>query len=58
MSEKIRCLIADDEPIARQIIQEYLKDLPYLELVASCKNAMEVMEILRTQEVDLIFLDL
>ena len=56
--EKIRCLIADDEPIARQIIENYIKDIPYLELVNTCKNAFEVMEVLQKEQIDLLFLDI
>lgn len=54
----IRCLIADDEPIARQIVANYIEQLPQLTLVGSCKDAFEVMEALRQQEVDLLFLDI
>ena len=56
--EKIKCLIADDEPIARQIIENYSKDIPYLEVVATCKNAFEVMEVLQKEQIDLLFLDI
>ena len=52
------CLIADDEPIARQIVASYIEQIPHLELVGSCKDAFEVMEELRKQEVDLLFLDI
>jgi len=53
-----KCLIADDEPIARQILENYCKDIPYLELVSSCKNAFEVMEELQKHEIDILFLDI
>ncbi len=56
--ENIKCLIADDEPIARQIIENYIKDIPYLELVTTCKNAFEVMEVLQKEQIDLLFLDI
>ena len=56
--ERIRCIIADDEPIARQLIQGYLKDLPHVEIVAVCKDAFEVVEVLRNEEVDLLILDI
>ncbi|TCI94195.1 LytR/AlgR family response regulator transcription factor [Tenacibaculum sp. M341] len=54
----LRCLVADDEPIARQIIEKYIQDIPYLELVFSCKNAFEVMEVLERESIDLLFLDI
>lgn len=56
--KRLKCVIADDEPIARQILENYLKDIANLELVASCKNAFEVMEILRKQPIDVLFLDI
>ncbi len=54
----LQCIIADDEPIARQILESYIKEIPNLELLASCKNAFEVMDILQTKQVDLLFLDI
>lgn len=54
----LQCVIADDEPIARQIIETYMESIPNLELVASCKNAFEVMEILQQKKVDILFLDI
>lgn len=53
-----RCLIADDEPIARQIIETYCSHLPYLQVLASCGNALEAKQILQQQEVDILFLDI
>ncbi|MFT3674329.1 MAG: LytTR family DNA-binding domain-containing protein [Chitinophagaceae bacterium] len=53
-----RCLIADDEPIARQIIETYCSHLPYLEVLASCDNALEAKQVLQQQEVDILFLDI
>lgn len=55
---KLQCIIADDEPIARQILENYVSDTPHLELVASCKNAFEVLEVLQEKAVDLLFLDI
>lgn len=54
----LQCLIADDEPIARQILEGYINDLPNLTLVASCKDAFEVMEVLQKDSVDVLFLDI
>lgn len=56
--KKLRCILADDEPIARQLLENYIVDLPNLELVASCKNAFEVLEVLETEKIDLLFLDI
>lgn len=54
----LQCIIADDEPIARQILENYIQEVPNLELVGSYKNAFEVMEVLQEKQVDLLFLDI
>jgi DNA-binding LytR/AlgR family response regulator len=54
----LRCIVADDEPIARQILERYLQGVPGLTLIASCKDAFEVLEVLDKEEVDLLFLDI
>ncbi|WP_379953165.1 LytR/AlgR family response regulator transcription factor [Dokdonia sp. R78006] len=54
----LKCILADDEPIARQILENYIQELPQLELVASCKNAFEVMETLQKETIDVLFLDI
>lgn len=56
--KNLNCIIADDEPIARKILENYCADIPYLKIVASCKNAFEVLEILQNNKVDLLFLDI
>jgi DNA-binding LytR/AlgR family response regulator len=53
----ITCLIVDDEPIARQIIQTYCNHLSILQVLGSCENALEAKTILQSQQVDIIFLD-
>ena len=55
---KMRCILADDEPIARQILERYIGEIDSLELVRSCSNAMEVIDTLRTTSVDLLLLDI
>ena len=58
MNEKIQCIVVDDEPIAREIIQSYLEKVQNIEMIASCKNVVEALQILNSQSVDLIFLDI
>ncbi len=53
-----KCLIADDEPVARDIIKTYCGHLPYLEVVASCGNALEAKMVLQQQPIDIFFLDI
>ncbi|WP_196895866.1 LytR/AlgR family response regulator transcription factor [Aureivirga marina] len=54
----ISCLIVDDEEIARLIIKEYANRLPFLQVLGECKNAIEAMEMLQENSVDLLFLDI
>ena len=54
----LKCLIIDDEPIAQKIIKGYLEDTPGLELFGICDNAIEALEVLENNKVDLIFLDI
>jgi DNA-binding LytR/AlgR family response regulator len=56
--EKIKFLVVDDEPIAREIVQTYCAHLPYLQVVAACANAIEAKVILKQQPIDIIFLDI
>jgi len=54
----IHCLIADDEVIAHQILEQYILQTEGLTLVAKCRNAMEAFAKLQQHKVDLIFLDI
>jgi DNA-binding LytR/AlgR family response regulator len=53
-----KCLIADDEPLAREIISRYIAQIPSLKLVGECSNAIQVIEAVKQNEIDLIFLDI
>jgi two-component system, LytTR family, response regulator len=52
------CLIVEDEPLARNLITEYVKKIPYLTLVKACGDPMEALEVLRSTSVDILFLDI
>lgn len=54
----LNCIIVDDEPIARDILKNYIEQVPYLTFVASCEDAFEAMEVLKTKDIDLIILDI
>ncbi|WP_379964684.1 LytR/AlgR family response regulator transcription factor [Epilithonimonas sp. UC225_85] len=57
--KKITCLIADDEPMALNLIESYVLKTPFLELKAKCNNAIEAMQVLEeNKEIDLFFLDI
>ncbi len=58
MSMKLKCLIVDDEPIARQIVEKYCSYLSDVSVVGSCGDALMAKEIVSAQEVDVIFLDI
>lgn len=54
----MKCLIVDDEPLAQQVMEEFVARVPFLEVVAVCSSATEAAEVLRNHTVDLIFLDI
>ncbi len=54
----ITCLIVDDEPLARNLLKEYVSKVPYLDLKGTCSNALEAIDFLRQQSVDMMFLDI
>jgi len=56
--KKIKCVIVDDEPTAREILTIHLNKLNNISLVAGCDNAIEALDVINRQEVDLMFLDI
>jgi two-component system, LytTR family, response regulator len=54
----LRCIAIDDEPLALELLEDNISKLPYLQLAASCSNAMEAIKVLQETTVDLIFLDI
>ena len=58
MPSPIRCLIVDDEPLAHQVLTQFIAHTPGLVLAGTCRNAMEAHEHLTGQPVDLLFLDI
>ena len=57
-NHKIRCLIIDDEPLAREILKQHIEGVEALELAGSCSNAVEAILFLQQHTVDLLFLDI
>lgn len=58
MNKVLRCIIVDDEPLAQQVLETYLKKMPGLELAAVCNNAMEAYDAISGNEVDIVLLDI
>jgi DNA-binding LytR/AlgR family response regulator len=58
MRKSINCIIVDDEPMAREILQRHLQKIDFVTIVKECKNATEAFNIVSSQQVDLIFLDI
>jgi DNA-binding LytR/AlgR family response regulator len=55
---KTKCVIIDDEPIAREIIRDYISKLNELEIIAEFKNPIEAISFLNESKTDLLFLDI
>lgn len=55
---KIQCMVIDDEPYAVNLLEEYILQVPYLQLQHKCYHALEALEILKGSRPDLIFLDI
>lgn len=56
--QKYKCLIIEDEPIAAEILEDYVGQIGYLQLVAKCGNALDAAQLCTTQKIDLLFLDI
>jgi DNA-binding LytR/AlgR family response regulator len=56
--KKIRCLLIDDEPLAREILKQHISQVEALELSGICSNALEAISFLQEHQVDLLFLDI
>ena len=54
----IKCIIIEDEPLAAEILEDYVSELPQLKLLGTFPDAIFGLEFLQQHEVDLIFLDL
>jgi DNA-binding LytR/AlgR family response regulator len=54
----VRCLLVDDEPLAIQLLQKHIAQLPFFEVAGVCGNAVQALEILNHQPIDLLFLDI
>ncbi len=56
MPDIVQCLIVDDEPMAREILENHIEKFDSVKLVGTCKNALEAFNKINSEKVDLIFL--
>lgn len=56
--QKFNCLIVEDEPLAAEVLEDYINQVPFLQLVAKCNDAIYALETLQKEKIDLIFLDI
>lgn len=54
----MNCLVVDDEAMGRKLLEENIRQLPFLHLQGTCKNAFEALEFLQNHSVDLVFSDI
>jgi len=54
----LNCLIIDDEPIARKLLQEYIAETDFLKLAGTAENPLKAIGLINSEEIDLIFLDI
>jgi DNA-binding LytR/AlgR family response regulator len=54
----MKCIIIDDEPLALELLEDFISKVPFLELVGSCTNGFEATAILQEQKIELIFTDI
>lgn len=54
----LNCVIVDDEPLALNLLEDYVKRTPFLKLIAKCSNGIEVLQTFHENPVDIIFMDI
>lgn len=54
----INCLLIDDEPLALQLLEDYVQKIPYLKLAGKFEEPLQALPLLEMQEIDLLFLDI
>lgn len=58
MNQNFRCLLVDDEHLALTLLEKFVADTPGLEVVAACKSPIRAIEMLQSEPIDLLFLDI
>jgi DNA-binding LytR/AlgR family response regulator len=55
---KLQCIIIDDEPVARKVLQEFVEEINFLALKGQAENPLAAIQLLNDNEIDIIFLDI
>jgi DNA-binding LytR/AlgR family response regulator len=55
---KLKCIIIDDEPIARKVLREFVEEIDYLELAGEAENPLKALPLLKENDIEIIFLDI
>src|ERR1051326_569162 len=56
--QRIKCMVVDDEPLAREVLLRFISREPLLQLIAECGNGVEALGLIRQNPPDLLFLDI
>ncbi|HMX36661.1 MAG TPA: response regulator transcription factor [Ferruginibacter sp.] len=56
--QQYKCIIVEDEPLAAEVLQDYIRQVPFLKLIKTCSDAIYAMETLKEEKIDLVFLDI
>ncbi|MEP7141232.1 MAG: LytTR family DNA-binding domain-containing protein [Ferruginibacter sp.] len=56
--QKYNCIIVEDEPLAAEVLEDYIVQVPFLDLKGVCSDAIFAMEVLQKEKIDLVFLDI
>jgi two-component system, LytTR family, response regulator len=54
----LRCIAIDDEELALELLEDNIRKVPFLELVATCSHPLQAMKVMQTEHIDLVFLDI
>jgi DNA-binding LytR/AlgR family response regulator len=56
--QPFNCLVVEDEPLAAEVLQDYIRQVPFLNLKGICQDAIFALEALQKERIDLVFLDI